>query len=182
MQQIPVFLSYPKPSQLSQQKFIDHLTAYLKSRGISPRTLGVTDYDLEAPLNAIRRLMIESNGLITVAFRRTFIQDGTMRFGTDIPGSESRKIEAQWLTSPWSQIEPAMAYQLGLPILILRESNVLDEGILERGVAGLYSPEFNLDNSPDDYFSSNEWHAIISEWEGYVGAVVDRKGSPPQLY
>src|SRR5687767_12042621 len=131
MQQIPIFLSYPKPCLLSQQKFIDHLTAYLKSSGISPRTLGVTDYDVEAPLNAIRRLMIESNGLITVAFRRTFVQDGTMRFGTDLPGVESRKIAGQWLTSPWSQIEPAMAYQLGLPILILRESNVLDEGILE---------------------------------------------------
>jgi len=182
MQQIPIFLSYPKPCLMSQQKFIDQLTAYLKSRGISPRTLGVTDYDVDAPLKAIRRLMMESNGLITVAFRRTFIQDGTMRFGTDVPKSEPKKINRQWLTSPWSQIEPAMAYQLGLPVLILRENNVLDEGILEKGVAGLYLPEFNLDNPSDDYFASNEWHAVIGKWEGYVRAVVDRKGSPPQLY
>jgi len=36
-------------------------------RGLEPRTLGVTDYDMDAPLKAIRRLMLESNGLITIA-------------------------------------------------------------------------------------------------------------------
>lgn len=180
--QISIFLSYPKPCLTSQQVFIDHLTAYLKSRGISPRTLGVTDYDMDAPLKAIRRLMLESNGLITIAFRRTFIEKGTMRFGTDMPKSLPRSIDGQWLTSPWAQIEPAMAYQLGLPILILREGNVLEEGILERGVVGLYMPEFYLDDSSEDYFTSNEWHAIIGKWEGHVRAVVERKGTPPQMY
>ncbi len=42
--------------------------------------------------------------------------------------------------------------------------------------------EFDLDNSNEDYFSSAEWNGIIGKWEGYVRAVVDRKGTPPQLY
>jgi hypothetical protein len=29
-------------------------------------------------------------------------------------------IDGKWLTTPWSHIEAAMAYQLGLPVLILR--------------------------------------------------------------
>jgi hypothetical protein len=49
---------------------------YLRGRGLEPRTLGVTDYDMDAPMTAIRRLMLESNGLITVAFRRTEVRDG----------------------------------------------------------------------------------------------------------
>jgi hypothetical protein len=71
---ISVFLSYPKPCVNEQQQFIDRICVYLDSCGFAPRTLGVTDYDMDAPLKAIRRLMLESNGLITVAFRRIFIQ------------------------------------------------------------------------------------------------------------
>jgi hypothetical protein len=75
-----------------------------------------------------------------------------------------------------------MAYQLGLPILIFREKGVVDDGILERGVVGLYMPEFDLDKLGDEYFTSAEWSGIIGKWEGYVRAVVEKKGSPPQLY
>jgi hypothetical protein len=75
-----------------------------------------------------------------------------------------------------------MAYQLGLPILLLREKGVLDDGILEKGVVGLYMPEFDLDKSIDTYFSSLEWGSILGKWEGYVRSVVDRKGNPPKLF
>jgi hypothetical protein len=43
---------------------------------------------------------------------------------------------------------------------------VLDDGILERGVVGLYLPEFDLEKSVDDYFTSAEWKGIIGKWEG----------------
>ena len=179
---IPVFLSYPKPCLTKQQQFVERLTAYLDSRGILPRTLGVTDYDMDAPLKAIRRLMLDSNGLITIAFRRAFVEKGASKFSTDIPGLSPQPLDGKWLTSPWAQIEPAMAYQIGLPILILREKAVLEEGILEKGIVGLYMPEFDLDKPLDDYFASVEWSSIIGKWEGYVRAVLDRKGNPPQLY
>jgi len=179
---ISIFLSYPTPCFSRQKEFISRMGKSLKSQGFEPRTLGVTDYDMDAPLKAIRRLMLESNGLITVAFRRTFIKKGSLRYGTDIDKLEASPIDGKWMTSPWSQIEAAMAYQLGLPILIFRESGVLAEGILERGVVGLYMPEFDLENLRDDYFSSAEWSGIIGKWDGYVRAVVERKGNPPQLY
>lgn len=179
---IAVFLSYPKPSFGRQQEFIRRLVSYLDSRGLVPRTLGVTDYDMEAPLTAIRRLMLESNGLITVAFRRTHISTGTVRARTDIKELEETPLEDVWLTTPWAHIEPAMAYQLGLPILILREKGVVADGILERGVVGLYLPEFKLDEDSDDYLLSDEWKNIIGAWEGQVRAVVKCKGSPPKLF
>jgi len=179
---ISIFLSYPKPCFGRQNQFIDHIRSYLAERGFEPRTLGVTDYDMDAPLTAIRRLMLESNGLITVAFRRTYVEKGTARLRTDVEGLKEMSIDGTWLTTPWSHIEPAMAYQLGIPVLILRERGVLDDGILERGVVGLYLPECDLEKSLDDYFASAEWKGIIGKWEGYVRAVVDRKGTPPQLY
>ena len=179
---IPVFLSYPKPCFGAQNQFIDRVRAHLEQRDFGPRTLGVTDYDMDAPLKAIRRLMLECNGLITVAFRRTYVEKGIARFRTDVKQLKPSSINRMWLTTPWAHIEPAMAYQLGLPILLLREKGVLEDGILERGVAGLYMPEFDLEKPVAHYFSSPEWSGIIGKWDGYVRAVVERKGTPPQLY
>ena len=59
-----VFLSYPKPYLEKQKQFIEKVVSYLENRGLQPRKLGVTDYDMDAPLTAIRRLLLESNGLI----------------------------------------------------------------------------------------------------------------------
>jgi hypothetical protein len=179
---ISVFLSYPKPCFKKQEEFVAGVRAYLTARGFSPRTLGVTDYDMDAPLAAIRRLMLEANGLITVAFRRTFVEKGTARLRTDVESLKETNIDGTWLTTPWAHIEPAMAYQLGLPILLLRESGVLADGILERGVVGLYMPEFDLDQPVEAYFSSREWSGIIGKWEGYVRSVVERKGRPSPLF
>jgi hypothetical protein len=179
---ISVFLSYPKPCFGSQLSFIERITGYLDARGITPRTLGVTDYDMDTPLTAIRRLMLEANGLITVAFRRTFVEKGTARLRTDLQKMGEEAIDGRWLTTPWAHIEAAMAYQLGLPVLILRERGVMADGILERGVIGLYMPEFDLEAGVEDYLDAAEWRGMIGKWEGQVRTVVDRKGRPPELY
>jgi hypothetical protein len=180
---IPIFLSYPKPCFTQQDNFVAGVTKCLQERDFEPRTLGVTDYDMGAPLTSIRSLMIESNGLLAIAFRRTFVEKGTARLRTDIQDLKEQSIENQWLTTPWSHIEAAMAYQLGLPILILRESGVLADGLLEKGVVGLYMPEFDLEKkSEKDYFATLEWSGLIGKWEGYVRAVVEQKGRPPRRY
>ena len=68
-----IFLSHPRPATRNQQVFVDALAGYLRVRGLAPRTLGVTDYDMNAPLTAIRRMLLESNGVLTVALRRMLI-------------------------------------------------------------------------------------------------------------
>ena len=179
---ISVFLSYPKPHLISQKKFIIRLKEYLRTRGLEPRTLGVTDYDMDAPLKAIRRLMLESNGIITIAFKRSFIPEAKVKANADIETIEEFQMQNIWLTSPYCQIEPAMAYQLGLPILILREKGVIQEGLLEKGVVGTYMPEFSLNDDNFDYLQTPEWNDIIGKWEGFVRSVVEMKGNPPKLY
>lgn len=154
------------------------LSEYLKSRGYDPRTLGVTDYDVDAPLKAIRRLMLESNGIITIAFRRALIIQGNVKPETD----NTYAIDNSWLTSAWSHIEPAMAFQIGIPVLIMREKGVIEDGILEKGVLGTYMPEFDLKNSYKEYLQSSEWNQLIRKWENQVGKVVETKGNPPKLY
>lgn len=94
-----IFLSYPKPFHKRQEVFIKKVKGYLWERGFEPRTLGVTDYDMNAPLTAIRQLMLESNGLLTIAFRRNYIEKGIGKPKSDI-GEQSYELSNQWLTSP----------------------------------------------------------------------------------
>ena len=174
---IPVFLSYSRPYTATQQEFIDKVREYLGKRGLESRTLGVTDYDMDEPLTAIRRLMLESNGLLAIAFRRYHIEAGEEK----IQGG-SKKLDNQYFSSAWCQIEPAMAFQLGLPILIFREKGVVADGVLEKGVLGTYLPEFDLTQPIDAYLGASEWNQIIAEWEGYVRVVRKVKGKPPRMY
>ena len=178
---ISVFLSHPQPINDAQKEFIDKLKVWLDTRGFMARTLGVTDYSDAAPLNAIRGLMSESNGLICIALRRSYIEKGaaTVRRGRNYV---EKKIEDQWLTSPWAHIEPAMAYQIGLPVLILRESGVLADGVLEKGIIGLYMPEFDLAFADEHYLDTPEWTGVSRQWEQHVRNVVANKSHPPKLY
>lgn len=181
MIKIPIFLSYPKPFLSQQKKFIDKLTEYISERGLEPRTLGVTDYDMDAPLKAIRRLMLESNGLLSIAFRRSYVEKGCSKPNSDI-GEDEVNIAGTWITSPYCQIEPAMAFQLGLPVLVLRENGVLEDGILEKGVLGIYMPEFSIGCSFNNYFETDEFQHLLGKWEGRVRNVVEKKGNPPQFF
>ena len=150
---------------------------------MAPRTLGITDYDMDSPLKAVRRLMLESNGLITIAFRRILVIRGEDNIRNAASGDASSiDISGNWLTSPWAHIEPAMAYQMGLPIMVVREKGVRMDGMLEPGVAGIYLPSFETGRDLDDYFGSAEWTDLVWKWESQVRSVVAKKGEPPSLY
>ena len=61
-----------------------------------------------------------------------------------------------------------MAFQIDLPILILRESGVLADGILEKGSSAFYLPTFDLDTSAQSYLYSHEWQHIFHKWSRQV--------------
>jgi hypothetical protein len=179
---VPIFLSRPTPHLKAQQEFIDLITLELELRGFSALTLGPgSSYDYEAPLIGIRRILRHCCGLISIAFRRTHAVSATKYSGADISQQEEKNLGEVWLTSPYCQIEPSMAFQLGLPILILREKGVLAEGVLEKGVTGLYLPEFDLATS-SSYIHGAEFRHLLEQWGGYVRTVYKRRGDPPSLF
>ena len=166
--EIPVFLSYAKPFNQKQIQFINKIEGYLVENRFKPRTLGITDNSTSAPLIKIREIVNECHGLLSVAFRRGFIEKGIGKPNTNLAGHIQYDISQKWITSPYCQIEPSMAFQIDMPILIFREKGVIDDGILENGVVGSYIPEFDLDSSIDQYFESSEWNHLITEWKKSV--------------
>ena len=156
-----------------------NLEQELRSHDLRPSTLGRSDYDMTAPLDAIRRLMNGSCGLMCLAFRRTFISEGIDRPSSDIGERESSR-NSIWLTSAYSHIEPAMAYQIGLPILLWKEDGVLADGVFDRGALGLSMPEFDLDSPPN--LAEQKWRQPLREWVDLVRSVYRRRGLPVQLW
>ena len=167
-----VFLSYSMPVFARQRLFIEALRENLRARGLEPRTLGVTDYDSDSPLLAIRRVMLETNGLLCVAFRRR-----------ELVGSASdSKSSERWTTSAYCHIEAAIAFELGVPVVMLIEAGVVREGVLREGVIGPRVPPVDLARPIRPYFRSNEWLQTAAKWEHQVRTVLDRKGYPRQWY
>ena len=163
----PIFFSYAKPFNAKQELFISNLNKHLITNDFTPRTLGVTDYSITAPLVKIKNMMSECYGLLSIAFRRVYVENGTGKPGCKLANQEEYPISKKWITSPYCQIEPSMAFQIDMPILIFRETGVIADGILENGVVGAYMPEFDLD-SIDKYFSSLQWKQIFDEWKKLV--------------
>jgi len=174
---IPVFLSHPKPCNDKQQEFIRSLRAILVDRGFDARTLGVNEYDTKVPLAGVRRIMLESNGVMVVALARYEIKTGRHHYSRD-GSSASDSINGSWMTSPWCQIEAGMGFQLGLPVLTFRERGVRADGVLEHGVMGSYMPEFDLSKDVAAYFASEECKQLIRQFESHVIHFRDRKGFP----
>jgi hypothetical protein len=57
---------------------------------------------------------------------------------------DSKEIIHKYSSSPWIQIEAGIAYQAGLPLLILKEDKVYSEGILDPQISDYFVFDFTL--------------------------------------
>ena len=163
---IPIYLSFPKPHNNVQEKFITLLEKDLKKRGFYPRNLGTSEYSMEAPLSVISRIIAESQGCLCVAFRRIYIEKAVNKKGANIKGQNATSMKGYWYTSTYSHIEPAMAYLLKLPILMMKEKDVHSEGMLEASNQGPYIPVFECNSviEMEEFFNSEEYIQIIDSF------------------
>lgn len=174
---IPVFLSYANPFNSLQTQFLNTIIEEIREELLFPRTLGRSDQYVETPLISIRRMMLSSYGLIAVAFRRAFVTKATARPGTP----QEQVFENFWLSSPYLQIEPAMAIQAGLPVMILVENGVSMNGtfggVLELGAGPYNIIQFSLQNeqSITDFFNNVFWRETFVDWVGRVRCCYNKK-------
>jgi hypothetical protein len=177
---ITVFLSYATPFNALQTEFLARVIDETRQNLLFPRTLGRSDQNTETPLTAIRRMVLSSFGLIAVAFRRAFVPEAISR-----PGSPREQTFTNfWLTSPYLQIEPSMAYQQGLPIALFVENGVsmnnVFGGILELGATPFTIITFSLNSEQDitDFFNSVFWEETFLDWVGNVRSCYKLRTQP----
>jgi hypothetical protein len=129
-----VFVSKPNALNGEQALFWERLQQILLERGLAPRTLGETDYPNTAPIDAVRRVLLDCDGAIILGMTQLRVADGVLKAGS---ASESDAAGTLWPTA-WNQIEAGMAFILERPLLIIRElgvaGGVFDVGNTDRFV------------------------------------------------
>ena len=125
-----VFISIGGRYNSEQEAFLDALLKLLESYNVTPRVMNRTrrDYPVGSPLAGIANVLRECNGAIIVAFEKKFFPAGV-----EYPSSaKSMPLHNTRYTTPWNQIEAAMAFALGIPIIVLAENGLHEEGLLEQ--------------------------------------------------
>lgn len=153
-----IFLSCPVPANDKQKDCIMRLRLFLEQNGLRAITLGFNEYTNDVPLVGICRAMNECVGLMVVAFKRYEIVDGKK-----LTKTKDEDISGNCFTSPFCQIEPAIAFTKQLPIMVLCEKGVRQEGMLETNNTAISSPTFDI--CDENYFTSAEFMCRFKEWK-----------------
>jgi len=156
-----VFISHPTPFNKNQTDFLKLIDEKLEKHHLNPTNLGKNNWNYQKPLKPIKELIIKCKGAIIIGLERhhSFI-------GYDKEGASNRndKVELvhKYTSTPWIQIEAGMAYQAGIPLLVLKEKKVFAEGILDPNNSDSYIFEFELEKNCKKLSSPME--KIIESW------------------
>ncbi|MBE6055004.1 MAG: hypothetical protein E7212_14100 [Clostridium sartagoforme] len=158
---IPVFLSNPSRLNPIQSEFVETIISEIRKALLFPRTLPATEQYPEPPLTNIRRMILSSYGFIALNLAQREVKTLQNNLGQE----NELKV---WEGSPFAQIEPAMAFQHGLPMLLIRESIVEQTGIWAYGIGPFLLLEWNPTLPISDFFNSNAWLEIFQNWISQV--------------
>jgi hypothetical protein len=150
MDELHVFVSVGGTATEKQEAFVRAIEQRLQSEGLIPHTVGRNTFDSESPLKTVMTLMDTCSGAVVIALERTYFPAGSEKRG----GKNETSLSEIKLPTCWNQVEAAMAYCRGLPLLVMVERGIRSEGLLERGndwyvqwvdpePTALLTPEFN---------------------------------------
>lgn len=162
MSAINVFISVGRPHKASQEKFLIKLERLLRKKGLCPMTLGRNSYNYKAPLAPVKLLMDKCNGAIIIGFERTHYLIGYDKQGS----TEEQELLHRYLSTPWNQIEAGMAFQKGIPILIMKEKHLADYGILDPKLSDYYVLNIVLEKENIEF--SKELIGMLDQWTDEV--------------
>ncbi|MFJ7755660.1 hypothetical protein ACQKGI_19845 [Peribacillus muralis] len=158
---IPIFLSTTNTLNPIQQQFQTRLISEIENALLFPRTLPISEQYPEAILTSIRRLVSSSYGMLAINFRRFLVEV------TDTNVGQPSSSTPFWEGSTFLQIEPSMAFQFGLPILLIREDNTDQNiGIWAGGITPLntFIVWDSENESVDEFFNSVQWREAFANW------------------
>ena len=150
-----IFLSIGRPYNEKYKKFADALIEYGRNREFNLQSVGYNVGLHNSPLVKITEVLQGSKGAIVVAFSRIHVQKGS---------EKGVELEDAHITTPWNQIEAAMAYVQHIPILVIAEKGLKKEGLIEIG-NGWYVHEMEMvpESLKEESFelSFNEWAQTV---------------------
>ena len=154
---VKIFVSVGGIATPQQEAFVAAVEQRLQVEGLIPRTIGRNTFSSEAPLKSITQLRDECVGTVVIALERTYFARGLDRRG----GPREAPLSKVKLATPWNQIEAAMAYSRGHPLLVIVERGVKREGLLESGYDWYVQ---SIDPVPAA-LSTAEFNGVLASWK-----------------
>jgi hypothetical protein len=155
-----IFVSVGQVANDQQDQFIRSIEDRLRAEALIPQTVGRNVFSADRPLITIKECMDSCSGVVVVALERKFFSSGIERRG----GPRETKLADIKLATPWNQIEAAMAYDRGIPLMVIVEEGVTEEGLLERGndwYVQTVKPEPSA-------LTSAEFNGVLASWKDKV--------------
>ncbi len=161
-----IFVSVGGTTSDEQEAFVRAVEDRLRSEGLNPRTVGRNTFSSDAPLKTVTELLEVCSGTVVIALERSYFPSGIEKRG----GPKECALRETILPTPWNQIEAALSYSRGLPLLVIAEEGVRSEGLLEPGFEW-YVQRVALNASS---LNSNEFNGVLASWKNKV-SVPSRK-------
>lgn len=151
-----IFISRPSTLPKNFARAYDGFDSFLAAEGFSGRRLGSTDYSLDAPLQAIIRIIDDCRGMIVLGYPQIEIYQHVRR-------SDSIQQDPSFrFATPWNQIEAALGYGAKIPVLVIAHPGI-GGGIFDHGVTGQYV--LSIDLSVKDWHLREDFKQVYSEWK-----------------
>jgi hypothetical protein len=163
---VDVFVSVGTPATPEQENFIQAFEKRLISEGLNPRTAGRNEISIDRPIVNIERLMDRCHGVAIIALERVVINEGFEK-----PGSPFEKaLKDVRLPTPWNHIEAALGYSRDLPLMVIVEEGLRNEGFLEPG------NDWYVLNIPMsvDALNSQVFNGLLSDWKSRLKGEVKK--------
>lgn len=136
-----IFISVGNGLSASQEQLVAAIEALLRDHGRRGLTLGRNAHTNGDPLAAVRAMIAGAAGVLVVAFARLRIDAGIEH--PDTP--HAAQITPRQTCTVWNQLEAAMAFQAGKPLLVLADERLHREGILDPTASATPVVWFNAD-------------------------------------
>ena len=165
----PVFVSIGRHGEDAQHEFVDCMVRALEGSGLSPRLPSLRRSGSEEPLQRILMDMRRCYGVVVIAYPRWHFALGHEIVETAL----ETELGVRTLPSVWLQVEAAMAYALGLPLLILVDERIHGEGMVNLRHPSSFTCSYSLDTCKD---------GLPTDLEQAVAAFSDRTARFMQLH
>lgn len=167
-----VFVSVGSGLNPKQEIFVKAVEDRLRAINLTPRTVGRNTFSSDAPLKAVQTLMNDCKGVVVIALERFRFSDGIERFGSD----RCEAVQEIRMSTVWNQIEASMAYNMGLPLLVIVDPALRKDGLLEIG-NDWFVQELLID---PDSLNSTSFMGILDNWHKKLADSNNSKRSDDQ--
>lgn len=152
-----IFISIGTPGNDQQKAALENLKIALGAKGLRARQ---AEASAKTPLLNVRDLLDECVGMIVIAQPRIDIVQAIERPNTE----KAKKLESVALTTPWNHIEAAFAYDRGLPLIVICDNHVKQEGFLQYS----YDWEVKYVDLNPSFFRTEQFDKYIIEFEKQI--------------